>query len=309
MSTHEGDGSPSAGEEPREEGPETRTESPAGPSALSDAPAGSDASASSATPTAAALPDDLRTPWSWGHLVIFLVFAFASLLALDIVFIVFSMVALRATPAELQKLATSNARYVTARQALWFAALMLYLFAVVRFLHGAPFWRTIGWKRLRPRSLSPAGAVLACLLGGAVLAIVVSMAANRIGTKAKLPIEALFQNRQSVLLVMALAVLAAPLVEETIFRGYIYPVLARTLGVPAGVLLTGALFGALHAMQLWGAWGLIALLVLVGVVLSYVRARTGTVLASYLLHLGYNAMLFLGTAVSTSGFRHFPPGS
>jgi CAAX protease family protein len=304
MSADESNGSP----DPQEEGSEARAESPAGPSALSDSPAGSDTSASSATPPAAALPDDLRTPWSWGYLAVFLAFAFASLLALDIAFVVFSMVALHATPAELQKLATSNARYVTARQALWFAALMLYLFAVVRFLHGAPFWRTIGWKQWRPRSLSPGGAGLACLLGGAVLAIVVSMAAKLIGTNVKLPIEALFQDRQGVLLVMALAVLAAPLVEETIFRGYIYPVLARTLGVPAGVLLTGALFGALHAMQLWGAWGLIALLVLVGVVLSYVRARTGTVLASYLLHLGYNAMLFLGTAVSTNGFRHFPPG-
>src|SRR5712692_7028492 len=132
------------------------------------------------------------------------------------------------------------------------------------------------------------------------------MAAKLIGTKARLPIEALFQDRQGVLLVMALAVLAAPLVEETIFRGYIYPVLARTLGVPAGVLLTGALFGALHAMQLWGASGLIALLVLVGVVLSYVRVRTGTVIGTYLLPLGSKAMFIIGTAAPTNGSRHLP---
>lgn len=285
---------------PSEGGYEAQAESPALTSAAGEVPA---------APARPALPEDLRTPWSWGYLAVFIAFAFASLLALEIVFIVFGLVALRASPAELRRLATSSAPYVTARQALWFALLMAYLFTAVRFLHRVPFWRTLGWKQLRPRSLSPGAASLLCLLGGAALAIGVSVAAKLIGTKSRLPIEALFRDRQGVLLVMALAVLAAPLVEETIFRGYIYPVIARSFGVPAGVLATGLLFGLLHAMQLWGAWGLVALLVLVGVVLTYVRARTGTVLASYLLHLGYNAMLFLGTALSTGGFRHFPPGS
>ena len=294
MNTDESSWPPPGKEEQQQGGDATRTESPA----------------LAATPDdRAAPPEDIRTPWSWGYLATFVVFAFGSLLVLEIGFIVFGVVALRATPAELHRLATTSAPYVTARQALWFATLMLYLFAVVRFHHGTPFWRTIGWRRFHPQHLSPVTASLLCLLGGATLAVSVSLAARLTGTRAKLPIEELFRNRQSVLLVMALALLAAPLVEETIFRGYIYPVIARSFGVPLGVVLTGMLFGALHAMQLWGAWGLVVLLVFVGMVLTYVRARTGTVLASYLLHLGYNAMLFLGTAVSTSGFRHFPPSS
>jgi membrane protease YdiL (CAAX protease family) len=44
----------------------------------------------------------------------------------------------------------------------------------------------------------------------------------------------------------------------------------------------------------------------VGVVLTYVRARTGTVLASYFFHLGYNSILFLGLYFVTGGLRHFP---
>ncbi|HEX2711954.1 MAG TPA: CPBP family intramembrane glutamic endopeptidase, partial [Candidatus Acidoferrales bacterium] len=219
----------------------------------------------------AAVPDDLRTPWSWGLLGIFFAFAFVSLLVLETGFILFGMVALHASPAALQQLATTNAAYVTLRQTLWFLALMLYLFGVVRHLHGAPFWRTIGWRRLRPRNLSPRRAMFLYLLGGAALAIGVSVTAKLIGTKSKLPIEALFRDRRSVLLVMALALLAAPLVEETIFRGYVYPVVARSLGVPAGVVITGALFGMLHATQLWGAWGLLVLLGVVGVVLTYAR--------------------------------------
>ncbi len=259
-------------------------------------------------PAGTSVPEDLRVPWSWGYLVIFVVFAFLSLICLEAAFELFFLLKLRLTVAELQKLATTSAPYVTFRQALWFAALMLYLFAMVRLRHGTPFWRTIGWKQLRPQGRTPKFAALLYLLGGCALAVGVALASQVVGPKSKLPIEALFRNRQGVLLVMALAILAAPLVEETIFRGYIYPVVARSLGVPAGVLITGALFGLMHAMQLWGAWGIIALLVVVGVVLTYARARTGTVLASYLLHLGYNTMLFIGTSVSTRGFRHFPPG-
>jgi len=259
-------------------------------------------------PAPEAVPEDLRTPWSWGHLAIFILFAFISLFFLEACFEIFVLLKLRLGLTELQKLATTSATYVTARQALWFAALMLYLFAAARLRDGGPFWHTLGWKPLRPRSGTPRTAALLYLLGGCGMAVGVAIAARLVGTKDKLPIEALFQNRRGVLLVMTLAILGAPLVEETIFRGYIYPVVARSLGVPAGVVITGTLFGLMHAAQLWGAWGIVALLVLVGMVLTYARARTGTVLASYLLHLGYNTLLFIGTSISTRGFRQFPPG-
>ena len=110
-------------------------------------------------------------------------------------------------------------------------------------------------------------------------------------------------------LLLAVGILPAPAVEETIFRGYLYPVLARTLGVEGGVLTTGLLFGMMHAHQLWGGWVQIALLVFVGIVLTYARARTGTVLTSWLLHLGYNTFLFVGFVISTGGLRHLPPVS
>jgi uncharacterized protein len=109
-----------------------------------------------------------------------------------------------------------------------------------------------------------------------------------------------------VMLLMALGVLVAPLFEETIFRGCIYPVLARRWGVGASVLTTGILFGMAHAPQLWPGYGQIALLMCVGIVLTYVRARTGTVAAGYFMHLGYNSFFFAGFYFATGGLRHFP---
>ncbi len=257
----------------------------------------------------AAVPEDLRTPWSWRYLIVFIAFGLASLIALEAVFEVFVMVRYGLNVVELQKLATTSAPYVTARQTVWFGLLMLFLYLLIRVYKGMPFWRTIGWRKLHPRSMTPGAAALGYLLGGSLMAVVIGLASRLVHTKGKLPIEQLFQNQRGALLIMVLALLGAPLVEETVFRGYIYPVLARSFGVPLGVLATGALFGLLHAPQLWGAWGIVALLITVGVVLTYVRARTGTVLASFLLHLGYNGMLFLAAAISTGGFRHLPQGS
>ncbi len=257
----------------------------------------------------AALPEDLRAPWGWVDLLFFSLFSLGSSVVLTWVVALGALIWFGARPWDIGRSAATKATILVVSQGLWSGMTLLYLFAVVRMRHPGPFWRTIGWRQLRPRNMTPALATFVYLLGGVGLAVAIQMASLLIGKKAKLPIEDLFRDRQSVLLLMALGILVAPLVEETIFRGYIYPVVARKFGLAAGVLATGALFGVLHAAQLWGGWGQIGLLVVVGIVLTYVRARTGTVLASYLFHLGYNTILFIGFYFATGGLRHLPGGS
>jgi membrane protease YdiL (CAAX protease family) len=255
------------------------------------------------------LAADLRTPWTGADLAIFVLFSLVSLVALDNFLVRVARVWLAIKPGELVRFVTTNAPFIALRQALWFGVLMLYLFAIIRIRFGTPFWHTIGWRQLGTHAISRSAAYVLYVSGGSMLALVMQFASAFIGTKAKLPIEAFFRDRGSVLLMMAMGILVAPVVEETIFRGYIYPVLARSLGIAGGVLGTGALFGLMHAPQLWGGWGQIGLLVFVGVVFTYVRARTGTVVATYFLHLGYNSLLFLGFYLSTGGLRHLPVSS
>jgi membrane protease YdiL (CAAX protease family) len=136
----------------------------------------------------------------------------------------------------------------------------------------------------------------------------VQLAAGYAGTKTKLPIEMLFQDPRSLLLLGIMAVTIAPVVEETIFRGYLYPVLARSFGVGAGVVVTGVLFGLLHAQQLWGGWVQIGLLMVVGIVFTFARAVSRTVFASFLLHVSYNLLPSLASLVEYFGLRHRIPG-
>ena len=105
-----------------------------------------------------------------------------------------------------------------------------------------------------------------------------------------------------------MAVLVAPLAEETVFRGYLYPTFARWFGVGPSIVITGVLFGMMHGPQLGEAKSLIAIMSLVGIVLTLVRSRTGSVFASFLMHLGYNSLIGATLLLATHGFTKTLPG-
>lgn len=259
-----------------------------------------------ASPRDANVPEDLCVPWSWLHLIFFVIFAFGSLIFISGVLVAYFAGARHMKMAAVQTLLTTNTPLVMVQQLLLFGILLLFLYVTIGVLRQVPFWRTIGWRPFGQRWSSPR----LWFFTGCALALGVAMASYRLQPKSPMPIQELFKDRTGTLLVMAFAVLVAPLVEETVFRGFLYPVFARSLGIPAGVLLTGLLFGLLHGTQLAWTWGYVAVLTTVGIIFTLVRAKTGTVYASYLCHLGYNFMLFLGSAVSTKGFTHFtPPGA
>jgi uncharacterized protein len=259
----------------------------------------------------ASVPEDLRSPWGWLDLLLFIGFGFLGLLVAAGVVAGVAVLGFGVRLHDLGQLSTSPAKSMIAvvAQAVWSGFVLLYFFVMVRVRTQAPFWRTMGWRGLHFPGQTASAAVFRCLAGGGMLALLVSFAGRFFNEKGELPIEELFRSRSTVILLMSFGVLVAPLVEETMFRGFLYPILARRLGMAAGVVVTGVLFGAMHAQQLWGGWGQIVLLIGVGIFLTWVRARTGTVAASYFVHLGYNTLLFLGFFLATGGLRHIPGGS
>ncbi len=88
---------------------------------------------------------------------------------------------------------------------------------------------------------------------------------------------------------LALAVLAAPLVEEVIFRGYFFPVISRAKGERFAIYVISLVFAFLHVGQYWGDWAAILMVMLLGFALTILRARTATTLASVIAHYAYNA--------------------
>ena len=117
------------------------------------------------------------------------------------------------------------------------------------------------------------------------------------------PFDQFFAHPRDAYLTALFAVTLGPLMEELFFRGFMYPVLARRLGVVAGILLTALPFGLMHYLQ-YQSWAAVLIILLVGVVLTSVRAKTKSVAASFLAHVGYNGALMTITVLATDGFRH-----
>ncbi len=252
-------------------------------------------------------PEDIRTPWGGAELLIFFGFAVVTFLIFEFTAVSYIAAHYHLGHRQLLQFVTTNAAFAVGLQAFWSAVVLLFLLVIIRRYHNAPFWRSLHWSALRPRTVPASMVYSVCIFGGITLAMSVGFISHFIGQKTNLPIQDLFHTRANIIWLMIFGIAFAPFFEETIFRGYLYPVFARKWGVPAGIIITGVLFGAMHAAQLWGGWLEITMLILVGIILTAVRAAARSVLASYLVHVSYNSFLFLGFFIGTQGLKHIPP--
>ncbi len=252
-------------------------------------------------------PPDLDITWSWPH---FLVLVFYGLFSL---ILVQGILALHYAPKgklskdQLEQYLLSKPQFVLGSMVIWYALLFFFLYVTLSLLRGHPFWQVLGWRRIG--ATSPGGkprSPFFYLLCGSGLSLMVALLTSKLKAPENTPIEELFKYRQTAILFIAMAVLIAPLVEETLFRGYLYPLFARSFGVGPGIIITGLLFGMMHGAQLGWTWSLVTVLCIVGIIFTTVRARTGSVFASYMMHLGYNSLISIAALVSTHGFTKVP---
>lgn len=249
-----------------------------------------------------AVQQDLRVPWGWLSLLVFIVVTVIGAVGLGVIAVIIymgaggSIEALQSS-ARVQGLLSVIVQFFVDFGWLGFFAVML------RLIYRQPFWHTIGWRSLETHRLPKAAAYLAFALGGILLAAIVTFASNVVPPKGELPIEQLLQERTTAMLFALMSVAVAPLVEETLFRGFLYPLVARSFGVGTSIVFTGLIFGLLHAPQLNGAWFQVGLLIGVGIVFTIARAATKTVAASFVLHISYNSLQVLGLIIDTHGFR------
>jgi len=153
--------------------------------------------------------------WDYTDICAFLicVVMFGSLLQLAIPFHVLSALALQQPTALLQAVVL-----------VW---VLLALYATLKFRHGGAVWKALGWALPSRRYL------LAAPLGGILWAGVVILVVRSTSIASTPPIA---------WKLLALAATLGPVVEESFFRGCLLPLIARTSGSPAAVILTAIVF-------------------------------------------------------------------
>jgi hypothetical protein len=191
----------------------------------------------------------------------------------------------------------SNVKVVIGAQTAAYPIVLLFIFLLVRTRSEEGFGKAIQWNW--PGMFAPA-----FVLSGAVLAVVIESLARYLPIPKSLPMDTYFHDATSAYMMAAFGITLAPLLEEVFFRGLLYPVLRRWLGLLVSVILTSVAFAAIHGAQLGYAWAPVLSIFVVGVVFTLVRARTNSVASSFLMHCGYNLALFGLLWVATDHYHN-----
>jgi membrane protease YdiL (CAAX protease family) len=150
---------------------------------------------------------------------------------------------------------------------------------------------SLGWRRTKLN-------LLWMVAGGIVLALVLSAFGDLIHTpKVETPFDQLLNTPLSFALLAITAVILAPIFEELFFRGFLQPLLSRTFGVVAGILITAGLFGALHSFEYAKAWQYPLTISLAGVAFGYMRWRMNSIIPGVVMHGCFNAVSVIAMGV------------
>jgi membrane protease YdiL (CAAX protease family) len=147
-----------------------------------------------------------------------------------------------------------------------------------------PFWQTLGWSFPRNFGLGKTIALAVVLLGVGVLFT------QFLGGKETALDQIINSSIKARFATAFLAFATAPLVEELIFRGVLYPALQRAIGMVAAVAIVTILFAGIHVFQYFDNFGVVAVITMLSLSLTLLRARTGRLLPSFVLHLVFNGI-------------------
>lgn len=190
----------------------------------------------------------------------------------------------------------SNPRALVVQIGMLFVAHLLTLlvgYMVVTSGAKRPFFHTLGWRwhpRFRWRH------VLA-LIGGLYLILYLL---SLVVPHGETDFDKLLQTGRDVRIGIALvAVLTAPLVEELVYRGILYPALHHRLGRVRAILIVTAMFAVVHFPQYAGSLLILTAVTVLSFALTVIRSYTGQLLPCVVAHFLYNA---IGSALILSGY-------
>ena len=167
-----------------------------------------------------------------------------------------------------------------------------------RVVYDRPFWRSLGWAPLR----LPAMIVM---LAGMSTAVLVALASRLIHMPTgDNQMTQLLETRADILVMGTLAITLAPLAEELAFRGFLQPLLARSLGAVPGILLAAIPFGVMHFHEYGNSWRHVLVLSLAGVAFGWMRHVTGSTKAAVLMHASYNLLFFIALLTEKGMLPH-----
>jgi membrane protease YdiL (CAAX protease family) len=230
-------------------------------------------------------PPELARPapypfWTYQDLLIFLALAPPSILAGGMLVRVIILIGGWKPPRAVELLPAQFLGYL-----FWFCCLYLLL----RVKYDQPFWPSLRWV------IPARGGLWAAFLWGPAVAFSVAfLGATLRAPEIEMPFKEFLSDPTSILLVAIFATTLGPMCEELAFRGFLFPLLERSLGTLAAIVVSALPFALLHGPQYAWSWQHILLVSLAGASFGWMRYRTGSTLAAAVMHATYNLTFFFG---------------
>jgi len=169
-------------------------------------------------------------------------------------------------------------------QFVGFTVVLIPLAFMFRVRYEQSLWRSVNFG-------IPRGEWHRSLASGVGLAVLVlALAALLRPPPIRSPLQDLFDDPASAPYLAVAAVTLAPLFEELVFRGLLQPLLVRTAGAIAGVLLAALPFALLHGPEYAWSWRHVLMILIAGVGFGFKRLMTGSTGAAAIMHSAYNAV-------------------
>jgi membrane protease YdiL (CAAX protease family) len=157
-------------------------------------------------------------------------------------------------------------------------------------------WQRLGWRSPWSNQAWSGGKIAGLIVAGLVSMWVIQGVyvglINALGLDSLLPDQqfpdGIFDEWWLIALFGVAVIFSAPIAEELFFRGFVFGGLRRRFGFLAPSLTTGALFSLAHLQV-----GLLVPFSLIGMVLSLVYERTGSIWFNIALHMIFNTASFL----------------
>lgn len=179
-----------------------------------------------------------------------------------------------------------HAAELLAEQLLGYLLLFSALSLMLKVQYDQPFWISLGWRPLR-------APFLWLVIAGFATAVGVALATYFIRVPSTSnPMTELLRDRTSIILLAIFGITLGPLCEELAFRGFLQPLLVRSLGTVPGILAAAIPFGLLHVPEYGNSWRHGLVITLAGAAFGWVRHATGSTKAATIMHASYNFLFF-----------------
>jgi hypothetical protein len=222
--------------------------------------------------------------WGYSDLLIVLGLLFAAIIVIGVAAIAITKLAPSVS-------LTSPVMALGSNLAIYLALLLIFKL-VFHVRYGQPFLTSLGWRMTDAAKLGYA-AICGLALPFGISAVGYLLRTPKVDTEMDKMMKAM-----PMAALVPMAVILAPFFEELFFRGFLQPLLTRTFGLVIGIVITGALFGGLHAAEYSFVWQYVVAIGLVGVALGAMRAWTNSIVTSTVMHACFNGLQVVALLVS-----------